>query len=52
MDNIEIKAPKSLIINNKNDLREKLKEGINDSESGNACSLNEAFTEIAKILSM
>ncbi len=52
MDNIEIKAPKSLIIKNKNDLKEKLEEGIKDTESGRVCSFDEASNEIEKILAM
>lgn len=52
MDNNEIKAPESLIIKNKSDLRGKLEEGIKDSENGNVCSFDEAFTEIEKILEM
>lgn len=52
MDDIKIKAPKNIIINDKNDLRKKLEEGIKDSENGNVCSFDEAFTEIDKILEM
>ncbi len=48
MDNKEIKAPESLIIKNKNDLREKLEEGIKDTENGRVCSFDEAFDEIKK----
>ena len=44
------KAPENLIIKDKKDLRKKLEEGIEDSENGNVCSLDEAFTEIESIL--
>lgn len=44
------KAPESLIIKDKKDLRKKLEEGIKDSENGNVCSLDEAFAEIESAL--
>ncbi len=44
------KTPQNLIIKDKKDLRAKLEEGIKDSESGNMCSLDEAFLEIDKLL--
>ena len=47
---ITSQAPKNLIVKNKKDLREKLEEGIRDSDSGNVCSLDEAFLEIDSIL--
>ena len=47
---ITSKAPKNLIVKDKKDLRAKLREGIKDSENGNVCSLDEAFSEIEKIL--
>lgn len=52
MDNKETKAPESLIIKNKSDLREKLEEGIKDTENGRVCSFNDAFIEIEKIITM
>lgn len=44
------KAPENLIIKSKVDLRKKLEEGIKDTDSGNVCSLDEAFSEIENIL--
>ena len=44
------KAPKNLIVKDKKDLREKLEEGIKDTESGIVCSLDEAFLEIDSML--
>ena len=44
------KAPENLIIKSKADLRKKLEEGIKDTDSGNVCSLDEAFSEIEDIL--
>ena len=43
-------APKDLIIKDEKDLREKLEEGLQNIESGNVCSLDEAFEEIEKSL--
>ena len=49
---IEItKSVQNLIIEDKKDIRKKLKDGIKDSENGNVCSLDEAFIEIESILS-
>ena len=47
---ITSKAPKNLIVKDKKDLREKLEEGIKDTENGRVCSLDEAFLEIDSIL--
>lgn len=47
---ITSKAPQDLIIKDKKDLRSKLEEGIKDTESGNICSLDEAFLEIEELL--
>jgi len=43
-------APQDLVVKDKVDLRQKLEEGIKDTESGNVCSLDEAFEEIETIL--
>ena len=43
-------APKELIAQDKKDLKEKLEEGIKDSESGNVYSIDEVFDEVEKIL--
>lgn len=43
-------APEELIIKNKEDLREKIKEGIQDTDNGNVCSIDEAFAEVKEIL--
>ena len=40
-------TPEKLIIKDKTDLREKLEEGIQDSDNGRVCSVDEAFDEIA-----
>lgn len=42
-------APKELIAQDKKDLKEKLEEGIKDSESGNVYSIDEVFDEVEKI---
>lgn len=42
-------APDDLIIKNNIDLREKLKEGIEDSENGNVCSIDEVFSEVEEM---
>ena len=47
---ITSKAPRNLIVKDKKDLREKLEEGIKDTENGRVCSLDEAFLEIDSIL--
>ncbi|MCL2512820.1 MAG: hypothetical protein FWF08_02870 [Oscillospiraceae bacterium] len=46
----EINAPSDLVIKSKEDLIQKLEEGMKDTESGNVCSLDEAFAEIGEIL--
>ena len=43
-------APRKLVIRSKKDLREKLEEGIKDSEEGNVCTVEEAFSEIEEML--
>lgn len=43
-------APKELIINDKEDLKKKLEEGIQDTESGKVCSIEEAFLEVKEII--
>ena len=43
-------SPSDLIIKNKQDLREKIEEGIKDTENGKSCSLDEVFTEIEATL--
>lgn len=43
-------APESVIVKDEDDLIEKLKEGIKDFESGNVCSLEDAYLEVEKIL--
>ena len=43
-------APKELIIKDKKDLKEKLEEGIKDTEKDNVYSIDEAFDEVEKIL--
>lgn len=40
------RGPEELIIKDKNDLKRKLEEGIKDTNSGNVCTLDEAFEEI------
>ena len=41
---------KKLVIKSKKDLREKLEEGIKDSEEGNVCTVEEAFSEIEEMI--
>ena len=43
-------APQNLIIKDKVDLRKKIEEGIEDSNNGKVCSIDEAFAEIETIL--
>ena len=43
-------APESVTIKSKEDLVNKLEEGISDTESGKVCSLDEAFSKIEKML--
>lgn len=42
-------APQDLIIKDKEDLKNKLEEGLKDIENGNVCSLDEVFEEVQKI---
>ena len=46
----EINAPSNLVIKSKEDLIQKLEEGMRDTENGNVCSLEEAFAEVDEIL--
>lgn len=39
-----------LVIRNKEDLRKKLLEGIQDTDSGKVCTIDEAFEEVDAIL--
>ncbi len=43
-------APKELIIKDNEDLRKKIGEGIQDTENGKVCSIEETFLEIKEIL--
>lgn len=43
-------APQKLVIKNKEDLRKKLLEGIQDTDSGKVCTIDEAFEEVDAIL--
>ncbi len=43
-------APSELVIKDEKDLREKLKEGIEDSKNGNVSSVEETFFEIETVL--
>ena len=43
-------GPESLVIRNKEDLKNKLEEGIKDTESGNVCSIDDAFIEVEEML--
>lgn len=43
------KAPEHLIIKDKEDLINKLEEGINDVESGKVCTLEQAFSDLQVI---
>lgn len=43
-------VPKEVVAKDKKDLREKLEEGIKDSEQGNVHSVEETFKEVEKIL--
>ena len=42
-------APDDLIIKDKEDLIKKLEEGIQDTENGNVCTLEEAVEEIESL---
>lgn len=44
------KYPSELSIKDEKDLIEKLEEGINDTENGDVCSIEEVFTEIEELL--
>lgn len=39
-------APKELIVKDKNELIEKLKEGIKPTENGQVCSMDEVFDKL------
>ncbi len=52
MKDIVNEVLKDLLIKNKSDLREKLEEGIKDTESERVCSFDEVFNEIEKISEM
>lgn len=43
-------APEELSVEDKEDLAEKLREGVNDFESENVCSLEEAYLEVKELL--
>jgi hypothetical protein len=43
-------APQNVKAKDKNDLRKKLEEGINNTEKGNVCSIEKAFLEVEEIL--
>ena len=44
------KAPDSLIIKDNKDLLDKLRKGIEDTNNGKVCSVEEAYEEVKKIL--
>ena len=44
-------APENLIIKDKDDLKNKILEGMEDCKSGKVCTVNEAFKEVDEILS-
>ena len=43
-------APKNVIVKDKTDLRKKLLEGINDTDNGNVCTVDEVFEVVKAIL--
>lgn len=43
---ITSKVPEDIVIKDKKDLRKKIEEGIEDTERGNVCSIDEAFADI------
>jgi len=43
-------APSDLIVKNNQKLVEKLEEGMNDTNNGRVCSLEQAFEEVEQIL--
>lgn len=47
---IEDEAPESVVVKNKDDLIKKLEKGIDDTEHGRVCSLEEAYNEVKEIL--
>ena len=48
--NVTNNAPEELTIKDKEDLKKKLEEGIEDFENGNICSLDEAYLEVQEVL--
>ena len=44
------KAPDDLIIKDDKDLLEKLKKGMEDTDNGKVCSVEEAYEEVKKII--
>lgn len=44
------KAPNNLVIKDTDDLIKKVKEGIEDTDNGKVCSLDQAFEEVQEIL--
>lgn len=44
-------APSELIIENEEDLNEKINEGIEDLKNGKVCTLEDTYSEIEQILS-
>lgn len=46
----EIGAPERVIIKSKEDLIEKLKEGINDTDNGNLYDFDEVFDELDEMI--
>ncbi len=47
---ISNKAPESLVIKDEKDLVEKLRQGMEDTDNGKVCSIDEAFEEVEEIL--
>ena len=45
-----IKAPENLIIKDDKELLKKLKKGMEDTNNGKVCSVEEAFEEVKEIL--
>ena len=43
-------AKESVVVKNKDDLIKKLEKGIDDTEHGRVCSLEEAYKEVKEIL--
>lgn len=44
------KAPDNIVIKSKEDLIQKLEEGMKDTDNGKVCSVDEAFVEVNEIL--